>query len=128
MEKAGLIEIYRDYIACLNRQDWPRLGQFVDDAAIHNGRKLGLSGYIAMLQRDFDDIPDLSFKSSMVIADPPYVAARLDFACAPNGLFLGLPVNGRKVSFGENVIYAFRAEKIVQVWSVIDKTAIEAQL
>jgi len=26
------------------------------------------------------------------------------------------------------VIYEFRSEKIVQVWSVIDKAAIEAQL
>ncbi|WP_336605525.1 ester cyclase [Chromohalobacter canadensis] len=28
--------------------------------------------------------------------------------------------------FAENVFYEFRDEKIVQVWSVIDKAAIEA--
>jgi predicted ester cyclase len=37
-------------------------------------------------------------------------------------------VNGRKVSFTENVFYEFRNGKIVQVWSVIDKAAIEGQL
>jgi predicted ester cyclase len=37
-------------------------------------------------------------------------------------------VNGKRVSFTENVFYEFRADKIVQVWSAIDKAAIEAQL
>ena len=123
-----LAVIYRAYIACLNRQDWPELGQFVDDDAIHNGRRLGLSGYRAMLERDFDDIPDLHFNIEMLVREPPYVASRLAFDCTPKGVFLGLPVNGKRVSFTENVIYMFRDDKIVEVWSVIDKTAIEAQL
>lgn len=49
MTKTELAEIYRGYIACLNRQDWPNLGQFVGDDAVHNGRRLGLPGYVAML-------------------------------------------------------------------------------
>ena len=59
MSKTDLSDVYRDYIACLNKQDWPKLGQFVDDEAIHNGRQVRLSGYRAMLERDFDEIPDL---------------------------------------------------------------------
>jgi predicted ester cyclase len=43
-------------------------------------------------------------------------------------MFLGLPVNGRKVSFAENVFYRFRENRIEEVWSVIDKAAIETQL
>lgn len=39
--KADLSEAYRDYIACLNKQDWPKLGQFVHDEVIHNGRRVG---------------------------------------------------------------------------------------
>ena len=42
--------------------------------------------------------------------------------------FLGLSVNGRMLSFAENVFYEFRLSKIASVWSVIDKAAIEAQL
>jgi predicted ester cyclase len=56
------------------------------------------------------------------------LAARLAFDCTPKGEFLGLPVNGRRVAFTENVFYEFRDGKIAQVWSVIDKAAIEAQL
>jgi len=123
-----LADIYRAYIDCLNLQDWPALGRFVDDGAIHNGRRLGLAGYRAMLERDFDDIPDLQFNIQMLVCDPLYVASRLAFDCTPKGIFLGLPVNGRRVSFAENVIYAFHDGKIVEVWSVIDKALIEAQL
>ncbi len=128
MTKTDLADVYRDYIACLNRQDWLKLGQFVDDDAIHNGRQIGLSGYREMLGRNFDEIPDLFFNVQLLISDPPYIASRLAFDCTPKGVFLGLHVNGKRVSFTENVIYEFRNEKIVQVWSVIDKTAIEAQL
>ena len=128
MTRIDLSGIYRDYIACLNRQDWPKLGRFVDDEAVHNGRRIGLSGYRAMLERDFDEIPDLHFNIQILVSDAPRIASRLVFDCAPKGEFLGLPVNGRRVSFSENVIYEFRGGRIAQVWSVVDKAAIEAQL
>ena len=128
MTKADLADIYRRYIACLNQQDWPNLGQFVGDDVRHNGRRIGLSGYRAMLERDFRDIPDLRFNIQLLISDPPYIASRLAFDCSPKGKFLGLDVNGKSVSFAENVFYKFRDEKIVEVWSIIDKAAIEAQL
>jgi predicted ester cyclase len=128
MTRTDLCEVYRDYIACLNRQDWPKLDQFVDDEVTHNGRRIGLSGYRALLERDFCEIPDLHFDGQLLISDPPYIASRLVFDCTPRGKFLGLDVNGKRVSFAENVFYEFRREKIWRVWSVIDKEAIEAQL
>ncbi|PJG52892.1 ester cyclase [Bradyrhizobium forestalis] len=128
MNSADLADLYRNYIACLNRQYWPALSRFVHDDVVHNGRPLGLSGYRAMLEQDFREIPDLQFNIEMLISDPPRIAARLKFDCTPVGTFLGLPVNGRRVSFCENVFYEFGDDKIRQVWSVIDKATIEAQL
>ncbi|KYH00041.1 ester cyclase [Bradyrhizobium sp. DOA1] len=128
MDRADLADHYRNYIACLNRQDWPALGRFVHDDVVHNGRPLGLAGYRAMLEQDFREIPDLRFNIALLVSEPPRIAARLQFDCAPVGTFLGLPVNGRRVSFCENVFYEFGDDKIRQVWSVIDKAAIEAQL
>jgi predicted ester cyclase len=126
--REDLADIYRAYLACLNRQDWPALGQFVHDDVTHNDRPLGLSGYRAMLERDFREIPDLQFHIERLITDPPRIAVRLQFDCRPAGTFLGLAVNGRRVSFCENVFYEFDNDRIRQVWSVIDKAAIEAQL
>jgi predicted ester cyclase len=128
MTKTALTDLYRGYIACLNRQDWPNLHLIVADDARHNGRPFGLAGYRAMLERDFAEIPDLKFNIEFLICDPPHVASRLRFDCRPKGLFLDLPVNGKRVSFAENVFYQFRDERIAEVWSAIDKAAIEAQL
>ncbi|RXT42030.1 ester cyclase [Bradyrhizobium betae] len=128
MTSADLADFYRDYIACLNRQDWSALGQFVHDDVAHNARPFGLPGYRAMLEQDFRQIPDLHFSIDLLISDPPRIAARLKFDCTPVGKFLGLDVNGKRVSFCENVFYELRDGKIRQVWSVIDKIAIEAQL
>ena len=128
MTDAELAATYRDYIACLNAQDWPRLGLFVAHDVVHNGRALGLAGYREMLERDYREIPDLRFEVELVTCDPPNVAARLAFDCTPTGEFQGLPVNGKRITFPENVFYEFHDGKIAQVWSVIDKAAIEAQL
>jgi len=81
-----------------------------------------------MLENDFFEIPDLHFNIGLLISDLPHIASRLQFDCRPKEEFLGLDVMGRRVSFAENVFYEFRSEKIWQVWSVIDKAAIEAQL
>ena len=128
MLKGDLFDVYRDYIACLNQQDWPKLEQFVHAEVCYNGQRIGVRGYREMLAKDFLEIPDLSFNIQLLIVDPPYLASRLEFDCTPKGKFLGLPVNGTRVSFTENVFYQFQREKIWQVWSIIDKAAIEAQL
>lgn len=123
-----LSEIYRGYIDCLNRQDWQKLGYFVDEDAIHNGRRIGLAGYRDMLVGDFRAIPDLLFTIDFLVVEAPKVASRLVFDCTPAGELFGLPVNGRRVRFSENVFYRFSGGRITQVWSVIDTSAIEAQL
>lgn len=128
MLRTDLSGIYRKYIACLNRQDWRNLENFVHRDVRHNGMELGVSGYREMLERDFSQIPDLYFNIDMLVSDPPYVASRLHFDCTPRGEFLGLDVNGKRVTFAENVFYEFREEKIWRVWSVIDKASIEGQL
>jgi len=128
MTETALADLYRNYIACLNRQDWAALHEFVAQDARHNGRPFGLIGYRAMLERDFADIPDLSFNIELLVCEPPHIASRLKFDCRPKGLFLGLAVNGKRIAFAENAFYRFRSDKIAEVWSAIDRAAIEAQL
>lgn len=128
MTKSELAAIYREYIACLNRQDWPALKRYVHDDVSHNGTRLGIEGYREMLERDFTAIPDLRFNLELVVVDPPYMASRLRFNCTPKGTFLGLDIDGTAVSFTENVFYRFLDGRVIEVWSVIDKHAIEAQL
>jgi predicted ester cyclase len=126
--RAELSDIYRGYIACLNKQDWPNLVQFVHEDVRYNGERIGLSGYREMLERDFRAIPDLYFDIRLLVSEPPCVASRLHFDCTPTGELFGLSVNGKKVQFAENVFYEFLDGRIETVWSIIDKAAIEAQL
>ena len=128
MTKEALRDRYRGYIDCLNRQDWGHLGEYVGDDVQRNGEALGLPGYRTMLEGDFAAIPDLVFKIDFIVCEPPHVAARLLFHCTPRGEYFGLPINGRRVSFTENVFYRFANGKIETVWSVIDLAAIAAQL
>lgn len=123
-----LATLYRHYIDCLNRQDWDLLGQWVAEDVHYNGKHVGLDGYRAMLERDFRDIPDLAFNIALLVADARTVAARLAFDCTPRASFLGVPVNGRRVQFSENVFYQYQDDRIAQVWSVLEKTAVEAQI
>jgi predicted ester cyclase len=104
MTKADLSDIYREYIACLNKQDWPNLGQFVHEEVYYNGERIRLSGYREMLEGDFRAIPDLYIDIHLVISEPPRVASRLRFDCTPKGILFGLhPIGSSKgspVDFG----------------------------
>jgi predicted ester cyclase len=128
MGPGELAAAYRGYIDCLNRQDWPALGRFVHDRAEYNGEPIGLSGYRAMLERDFEAIPDLRFEIVLMVSEPPTIASRLSFDCTPVGDLFGIPVNGKRVQFSENVFYRFAEGRIREVFSVIDKAAIAAQV
>jgi predicted ester cyclase len=128
MTKPALADLYRSYIDCLNRQDWPRLGDSVDEHVVYNGQQVGLDGYRRMLEGDFQAIPDLHFNVELLMTDDSHVASRLHFDCSPVGMLFDLPVNGRRVRFDENVFYRIEGGKICEVWSVIDKAAIRDQL
>lgn len=123
-----LATLYRGYIACLNSQDWHRLGDFVGERVAYNGEPVGLGGYRRMLEDDFAAIPDLAFKIALLACEPPQIASRLEFDCTPAGTLFGIPVNGRRVRFAENVFYRVQEGRIVEVWSVIDKSSIAAQV
>jgi predicted ester cyclase len=128
MTKEELLERYRAYIDCLNRRDWSRLGDHVADKVGYNGKEIGLAGYRRMLEGDVAAIPDLVFNIDFLVSDPPVLGARLLFDCTPQGELFGMPVDGRRVTFTENVFYRLVDGKVETVWSVIDRTAIKAQL
>ena len=81
-----------------------------------------------MLEGDFRAIPNLGFNIDFVVCEPPRIASRLVFDCTPTGSLFGLPVNGKRVKFSENVFYKFYDGRVAEVWSIIDKAAIQAQL
>ena len=128
MQRDEIAVAYRDYIACLNAQDWGSLRRHVAETVAYNGKGIGFDGYRDMLIADFQAIPDLSFNVAFLVCDPPRIASRLAFDCTPIGRLFGVPVNGKRVSFHENVCYEYQDGKIRTVWSVIDRASVAAQV
>lgn len=128
MRSNDLLEVYRDYLACLNERRWDDLGRFVADEVRYNGERLGLAGYRAMLEADTEAIPDLEFVPEILLADDHVVSCRLFFQCTPQRAFLGFEPTGGRVSFSEHVFYRLDDRRIAEVWSVIDRAAIAAQV
>jgi predicted ester cyclase len=66
MTPSDLPGVYRDYIDCLNRQDWPKLEQFVDDDVRYNGRWVGVVNAQQLVGYRRQDQPSL-FSGSFAI-------------------------------------------------------------
>ncbi|MGE0215208.1 ester cyclase [Mycolicibacterium sp.] len=128
MSTRDLLAVYRDYLQCLNDRRWDELGLFVVDDVSHNGARLGLDGYRAMLEADAGGAPDLRYVPEILIADGQVVSCRLFFRCTPQRTFLGLEPTGRPVAFAEHVFYRFGDGRIAEVWSVVDTDAVRDQL
>jgi len=120
--------IYRRYIRCLNDRRIDGLGDFVHEELTYNGRPMTRLDYQTLLSNDVAAIPDLHYDIQTLVVDQDQVACRLRFDCTPQGEFLGLKPNGKRVSFTEHVFYKLRDGKIHEVWSLIDRPAIERQL
>jgi predicted ester cyclase len=123
-----MMDVYRDYLDCLNDRRWDDLGRFVAEDVVHNGKPLGLNGYRAMLESDTHAIPDLRFTAELLVADADLVACRLFFRCTPRHPWAGFEPTGTEVAFAEHVFYRFHDGKIAEVWSLIDKEAVREQL
>ncbi|MBX7450996.1 ester cyclase [Mycolicibacterium sp. 3033] len=128
MAEGERLTTYRAYLRCLNARRWDELGRFVSDDVVHNGIRLGLSGYRAMLDSDTRAAPDLRFVPEILIADGEIVSCRLFFRCTPRHAFLGFEPTGGQVSFAEHAFYRFDHGRIAEVWSVIDKEAVRERI
>ena len=77
MTKNDLSGVYRDYVACLNKQDWRTWKSLSGGNVRHNGKSVGLAGYRRMLEGDFRSIADLHFEIELLVTEPPHMASRL---------------------------------------------------
>jgi steroid delta-isomerase-like uncharacterized protein len=119
---------YKNYIKCLNERRFGNLDDYVAEDVTYNGLKHTIDDYRNMLIGDTTSIPDLFFDIVVLVIENNHVAARLGFRCTPQREFLGFRPNGKLISFSENVFYNFTNGKIAEVWSLIDRHAIEQQL
>jgi predicted ester cyclase len=125
---ASLEARYLAYLDALNDRRFSDLDKFVQDELTYNDVALTRREYVDMIAADIRAVPDLHFDVRLLITENDLVACRLWFDCTPTGTLFGLAPTGRRISFSEHVFYRFRAERIAQVWSLIDRDAVATQL
>lgn len=128
MSDADLEAHYRQYIRCLNDRRLDELDAFVHDDLHYNGAPETRTAYRNRLVQDIAAIPDLYFDIQWIVAHDNLVGCRIFFRCTPQHEWLGKPPTGKTISFAEHVFYRFRDGKIEEVWSLLDRAAITAQL
>lgn len=127
MDSATLKNHYLDYISCLNRRQTD-LSAFVHDDLIYNSKSMSRKEYQDLIAYWAGVIPDQRYDVDILVVADSRVACRINFACTPVREMMGLAPTGRKIQFSEHVFYRFEDGKIKEVWSLIDKEAITAQL
>jgi predicted ester cyclase len=128
MTTADLASRYRAYLDVLNERRLDDLVHHVEDELTYNGEPMTRRQYQDMIAADLAAIPDLVFDAHILVASDDRVACRLVFDCTPQRDFLGFTPNGRRLVFAEHVFYRFRGGRMVEVSSLIDRFAIDAQL
>jgi predicted ester cyclase len=128
MTNADLETRYRAYLDALNERRLDDLVDFVQDELSYNGKTMTRRHYQDLIAADIAAIPDLFYDAHIIVTSSDRVACRLVFDCTPQHEFLGFSPNGERLRFAEHVFYHFRDGRIVAVWSLIDRPAIEAQL
>lgn len=128
MTEAEFETHYRRYISYLNGRRVDELGEFVHEELTYNGEPMTRLDYQNLIARSIAAIPDLYFDVRLIVISGDQVACRLMFECTPQSEFLGLQPNGKSIAFSEHVFYRFRDGKIDEVWSLLDKPTVEAQL
>lgn len=117
---------YNGYIAAINAHS--SLSPFVHEHITHNGQRMTLTEYQAMIEASFVSAPDLYFQIKLLLTTDDRVAARLWFDCTPEKEFLGYQPTGKMVHFAEHVFYRFSDGKIEEVWSLLDTPTVAKQL
>jgi predicted ester cyclase len=128
MTVADTEAFYRRYITYLNDRRVHELDEFVHEELTYNGKPMTRLDYQNLIAGDIAAMPDLYFDVNLLIVNEDQIACRLNFECTPQSDFLGLHPNGKSISFSEHVFYRLRNGKIDEVWSLLDRPAIEEQL
>ena len=128
MTNADLETRYRAYLDALNERRLDDLVLYVQDELSYNDEIMTRRQYRDLIAADITAIPDLIFDAHIVVASGDNVACRLVFDCTPQHEFLGFSPNGERLVFAEHVFYHFRGGRIAAVSSLIDRSAIQAQL
>lgn len=115
-----------------NRGDFSRLDDVLADEIIHHSggtsRATSLQDLEDVVKRWRAGFPDLEFELHAVVASADAGAAHLTLRGTHEGTWIGREPTGRHIEVEHMFFFRFDEGKIVEVWEVLDRSALHSQL
>lgn len=125
----NLREFYHSYIAAANSRDFDAIANVVAEDVMLNGKMVKRADIIAQFKILIKAIPDFKWNLKQLVVDGENIAARLlDSGTPEANTFLGDNRKRNTVEFTEFGSYKVRNGLFVEMWFLIDVTAIAEQL
>ena len=127
--KTKLREFYHSYIAAANSRDFDAIANVVAEDVMLNGKMVKRADIIAQFKILIKAIPDFKWNLQQLVVEGEHIAARLRDSGTPEAnTFFGENPIGHIVEFTEFGSYKVRNGLFVEMWFLIDVTAIAEQL
>lgn len=123
-----LRDFYRSYIAAANSRDFDAIADVVAEDVMLNGKMVKREDIIAQFKILLKAIPDFKWNLKQLVVDGEDIAARLRDSGTPEAnTFFGDNPKRNTVEFTEFGSYKVRNGLFVEMWFLIDVTAIAEQ-
>jgi len=124
-----LQDFYRKYIAAANARDYDAIANAVAEDVRLNGKMVRRADIIAQFKTLIEAIPDFKWNLQQVVVEDGEIGARsLDSGTPGSKTFFGENPKGKTVEFTEFGSYKVKDGLFVEMWFLIDVTAIAEQL
>ncbi|KRD58797.1 hypothetical protein ASE40_21060 [Flavobacterium sp. Root935] len=124
-----LRDFYRSYIAAANARDYDAIANVVAEDVRLNGKMVSRADIIAQFKILIEAIPDFKWDLQQLVVDGGEIGARLRDSGTPGAkTFFGENPKGKTVEFTEFGSYKIKDGLFVEMWFLIDVTAIAEQL
>jgi steroid delta-isomerase-like uncharacterized protein len=126
-------KLAREYIEQVFNQHKPeKAADYVTSDVVWHGGSLGeitgTEGLVGLLQSFIGALPDLIAAEQDIVAENDLVVVRLIVSATVKGSLLGVPADGKPVSWGAVDIYRITDGKISEEWAADDIASIMIEL
>lgn len=129
LDNIKLRDFYRSYIAAANARDYDAIANVVAEDVKLNGKMVRRADIIAQFKILIEAIPDFKWNLQQLVVDDGEIGARLHDSGTPGAkTFFGKNPKGKTVEFTEFGSYKVKDGLFVEMWFLIDVTAIAGQL
>ena len=116
--------VLRSYLAAGDNADYAEMTRWLDDrVVVHSpggATNHGIGANIAAWVAAHEGLADLTHEIHEVIAQPPWVVARIVITGNHHGSFLGLASTGKSIRVDHALFARVADGRMVELWEIVD--------